>query len=77
MDCWQLLLLVRLGGLGQRWTYKPYDKHKQQCQVWVKSSLYCAIQKKHFHVTLVSCDLLTNIECIKRDYSCIRGLEVF
>lgn len=43
----------------------------------VKSFVYPVIQKKHFHTTLLSCDLSTNIQRIKGDYGCIRGLEVF
>lgn len=64
--------------------HKPYDMvniTSSECQLRldprVKSLVYPVIRKKHFHITLLSCDLSTNIQCIKRDYGSIRGLEVF
>lgn len=64
--------------------HKPYDTvniTKTECQLrldpWIKPLMYPVIQKETlFIIYLLSFDLSTNIQCIKRDYGCIRGLKV-
>lgn len=55
--------------------HKPYNKNVR-CGLGLRLNLQWTVScKRNIFITLLSCDLWTNIECIKRDYSCIRGLE--